>query len=37
MGEIMRRVAGQADFSAIESFVSSRPFPFSIPFLWLLF
>jgi hypothetical protein len=37
MGEIMRRVAGQADFSAIRSFVFSLLFPFSIPFLSLLF
>jgi len=31
------QVAGQADISAIRSFVSSLLFPFSIPFLSLLF
>jgi hypothetical protein len=39
MGEILRSVAGQADFSAVRSFVSSLLFlfPFSIPFLSLPF
>jgi len=38
MGEIMRRVSGQADFSAIRSFASSLLlFPFSIPFFFRFF
>jgi hypothetical protein len=42
MGEILRSVAGRADFSALRSFVSSLLFssllfPFSIPFLSLPF